>query len=71
MRTNVPLRLDRRRSAVVVCWIDASNSCTHMFFWGYALSAALMVGAAAAEVVLGVKAERQSLESISTPLQAR
>lgn len=48
----------------------ASNSRTHLF-WGYALSAALMVGAAATELVLGVKAERQSLESISTPLQAR
>ena len=47
-----------------------SNSRTQLF-WGYAASAALMIGAALVEVVLGVKAERQSLESISTPLQAR
>ncbi len=39
-------------------------------FWGYLLGAALMLLGAAAELKLGVKAERQSLESISTPLQA-
>jgi len=48
----------------------ASNSRTQLL-WGYAASAALMIGAAIVEAVLGVKAERQSLESISTPLQAR
>lgn len=48
----------------------ASNSRTQLF-WGYAASAGLMIGAAVVEVLLGVKAERQSLESISTPLQAR
>ncbi|HSU29718.1 MAG TPA: MFS transporter [Bryobacteraceae bacterium] len=48
----------------------ASNSRTHMF-WGYALSAGLMIVGAITEMVLGVKAERQSLESVSTPLQAR
>ncbi len=47
-----------------------SNSRTQLF-WGYAGSAALMIGAAIVEAALGVKAERQSLESISTPLQAR
>ncbi len=39
-------------------------------FWGYLLGAALMLLGAATELKLGVKAERQSLESISTPLQA-
>jgi MFS family permease len=39
-------------------------------FWGYMLGAALMLLGAAAELTLGVKAERQSLESISAPLQA-
>jgi MFS family permease len=48
----------------------ASNSRAQLF-WGYAASAGLMMGAAVVEVLLGVKAERQSLESISTPLQAR
>jgi hypothetical protein len=39
-------------------------------FWGYILGAVLMLVGAAAELAFGVKAERQSLESISTPLQA-
>jgi MFS family permease len=39
-------------------------------FWGYILAAVLMLVGAAAELAFGVKAERQSLESISTPLQA-
>ncbi|MBV9081817.1 MAG: MFS transporter [Acidobacteriaceae bacterium] len=47
----------------------ASNSREHLF-WGYILGAALMIAGAITEAVLGVKAERQSLESISTPLQA-
>jgi MFS family permease len=37
-------------------------------FWGYLLASALMLGAAATEWKLGIKAERQSLERISTPL---
>ena len=37
-------------------------------FWGYLLAAALMIGAAATEWKIGVKAERQPLESISAPL---
>lgn len=37
-------------------------------FWGYLLAAALMLGAAATEWKLGIKAERQSLERVSTPL---
>jgi MFS family permease len=37
-------------------------------FWGYALGAALMIGAGIVELAVGVKAERQSLESISAPL---
>jgi MFS family permease len=39
-------------------------------FWGYLLGAALMLLGAGTELKLGVNAERQSLESISTPLQA-
>ncbi|MFL6351178.1 MAG: MFS transporter [Bryobacteraceae bacterium] len=39
-------------------------------FWGYILGAVLMLLGAATELALGVKAERQSLESISRPLQA-
>jgi MFS family permease len=40
-------------------------------FAGYLLGAALMIGAAVVEAVLGVKAERQPLESIANPLSAR
>jgi hypothetical protein len=40
-------------------------------FWGYLLGAGLMILGALAEVVWGVNAERQPLESISTPLQAK
>jgi len=40
-------------------------------FWGYILGAVLMLVGAATELKFGVDAERQSLESISTPLQAR
>ena len=39
--------------------------------YGYLAGAALMLVAAGAEAVLGVKAERQSLESIATPLSSR
>jgi hypothetical protein len=38
--------------------------------WGYLLGALLMLLGATTEAILGVNAERQSLESISTPLQA-
>ena len=37
-------------------------------FWGYLVASVLMLGAAATEWKLGIKAERRSLESISTPL---
>lgn len=40
-------------------------------FYGYLLGSALMIGAAAVEWSIGVKAERQSLESVTTPLSAR
>ncbi len=36
--------------------------------WGYLFAATLMIGAAAMEWKFGVKAERQSLESIGAPL---
>ena len=39
-------------------------------FAGYLLGAALMIGAALTEVVIGVKAERQSLENVARPLSA-
>jgi MFS family permease len=40
-------------------------------FWGYVAAMVLMLGAAGAEAVWGVKAERQSLEDIATPLSSR
>jgi hypothetical protein len=39
-------------------------------FLGYILGAALMLVGAGTELKFGVNAERQSLESISAPLQA-
>lgn len=39
-------------------------------FYGYAVAAILMLAAAAAEVVLGVKAERVELEKLAAPLSA-
>lgn len=39
--------------------------------WGYLAGSALMLIAAATEAILGVKAERQSLESIAAPLSTR
>lgn len=46
-----------------------SGSRMHVF-WGYMTASALLLIAAGVEAVLGVKAERQSLESISTPLSS-
>ena len=40
-------------------------------FFGYGIGAALMIGAAAVELWIGVKAEGQSLESIAAPLSSR
>jgi hypothetical protein len=37
---------------------------------GFGIAAALMIGPAIAELILGVRAERRSLESVATPLTA-
>jgi hypothetical protein len=37
-------------------------------FIGYLVAAVLMIGAAIAELILGVKAERRSLEEVAAPL---
>jgi MFS family permease len=39
-------------------------------FYGYLVAALLMIGAAVAELFLGVKAERRSLEEVAAPLSA-
>src|SRR5204862_3872822 len=39
-------------------------------FLGYLFGAGLMVGAAVVEVLIGVKAERQPLESVARPISA-
>jgi hypothetical protein len=39
-------------------------------FAGYVAAAVLMIGAAVAELILGVKAERKSLEDVASPLSA-
>ena len=41
----------------------------HELFWGYIAGALLMIAGAVTEKILGVDAERKSLESISMPLQ--
>jgi MFS family permease len=40
-------------------------------FLGYLFGAALMIGAAIVELLIGIKAERQSLEDVARPLSAR
>jgi MFS family permease len=40
-------------------------------FLGYLVGAALMIGAAIVELLIGVKAERQSLEDVARPISAR
>ena len=40
-------------------------------FLGYLFGAALMIGAAIVELLIGVKAERQSLEDVAKPISAR
>ncbi|MBV8809894.1 MAG: hypothetical protein JO033_14580 [Acidobacteriaceae bacterium] len=47
-----------------------SSNNRNELFWGYVLGAALMLAGAVTEISFGVKAERQSLEAISKPLQA-
>jgi MFS family permease len=42
----------------------------HAVFWGYIGGALLMIAGAVTEKILGVDAERKSLESISMPLQS-
>lgn len=37
---------------------------------GFGIAAALMIGAAMVELILGVRAEQKSLESVATPLTA-
>jgi hypothetical protein len=37
---------------------------------GYLIAAGLMIGAALVELIIGVRAERRSLESIAAPLTA-
>ncbi|HEY6250669.1 MAG TPA: MFS transporter [Candidatus Angelobacter sp.] len=48
-------------------WLIQSGSRTALFY-GYLAGAALMIAAAAVEAAIGVKAERTSLEKISSPL---
>jgi MFS family permease len=40
-------------------------------FEGYLLGAGLMIGAAIVELLIGVKAERQSLEAVARPISSR
>ena len=40
-------------------------------FVGYLVAPVLMIGAAIAELILGVKAERRSLEEVASPLSVQ
>ena len=51
-------------------YLIATGSRTTLL-WGYLFGGSLMVGAAVVELIIGVKAEGQSLESISAPLSSR
>ena len=51
-------------------YLIGTKSREHLF-WGYLLGSMLMIIAACVEWRIGVSAERQSLESVSTPLSAR
>jgi len=51
-------------------YLIGTGSRTNLLY-GYLAGAALMLIAAATEAILGVKAERQSLESIAAPLSSR
>ena len=51
-------------------YLIGTGSRTNLLY-GYLAGAALMIIAAGAEALLGVKAERQSLESIAAPLSSR
>jgi MFS family permease len=48
--------------------IDSGNRMT--ILWGYLFGAALMIAAAVVEMIIGIDAERKSLESVATPLSA-
>jgi hypothetical protein len=48
-------------------WLIASGERLHIV-WGYLFAAGLMIGAAAVELAIGVKAERRSLEDVAAPL---
>jgi MFS family permease len=60
-------------AGIVAPWLYSKmieTSATSIFY-GYLLGAGLMLAGAFVELLLGVKAEGQSLESIATPLSAR
>ncbi len=48
-------------------YLTGTGSRAYLFF-GYALAGAFMITAAIVEALIGVKAERQSLESLAPPL---
>lgn len=60
-------------AGIVAPWLYGKlieESATSIFY-GYLLGAALMIVGALVELLVGVKAERQSLESLATPLSAQ
>jgi MFS family permease len=54
---------------LLFAWLIGTGERGNVFL-GYLLGAGLMIGAAIVELAIGVKAERQSLESIARPLSS-
>jgi zinc transporter ZupT len=54
---------------VIFGQLIGTGNATNLFI-GYLIGAALMIFAAVIELVLGVRAEGQSLENVATPLTA-
>jgi MFS family permease len=56
-------------SAPLIFAVLIASKSREEMFWGYIAGSLLMAAGAVAEAILGVKAERQPLESVSAPLQ--
>jgi MFS family permease len=55
---------------LLFAWLIGSGERGNVYL-GYLFAAVLMIGAAIVELAIGVKAERQSLESVARPLSSR
>ncbi len=74
VETRIPARLDRlpfsRWHVLVIFGQLIGTGDTTSLLIGYLIAAAVMIIAAITELVLGVRAEQRSLESVASPLTA-